>query len=303
MISTGLNVALYYNTAQFIAAGLDPNKPPLSIAELDADAARLDKIDPSGNIQVAGYLPTEPGYTIQYTPIWFGSSYWDDAHQRFNFTDPKVIEAFKWVQSYPKRLGKSSVSTYHSGVGNFDSPQNPFFAQTLSMEQQGTFFAKFIKNNAPQMAGQWAAAAFPSNDPALKDVTFCSSDVLVIPRGAKHPKEAFEFLAYMTRQDVVEKLANLHGKISPLAKVSTSFIEHHTNPFIKVFDRLASSPNAHATPAVPMIPEVNEELKSMVDQLSLLQITPEQGLQQAQDHLQQKYEDLMTELKLRSQME
>ena len=302
VISTGLNVALYYNTAQFTAAGLDPNHPPQTIAELDADAKRLDVIDPSGNIVVAGYLPTEPGYTIQYTPFWFGSSYWDDTNHRFNFTDPRVVDAFKWVQSYPRRLGKGSVSTYHSGAGNFDSPQNPFFAQTLSMEQQGTFFARFIKNNAPELNDHWAAAAFPSNDPSLKDVTYCSSDVLVIPRGAQHPKEAFEFLAYMTRQDVTEKLANLHGKISPLAKVSDNFIQHHSNPFIRVFDRLASSPNAHATPPVPMIPEVNEELKSMVDQLSLLQVTPEQGLQQAQDHLQKKYDDLMEELQLRSQM-
>ena len=45
-------------------------------------------------------------------------------------------------------------------------------------------------------------------------------------------------------QDEMEKLANLHCKISPLARVSDEFLTHHTNPYIRVFDALAASPNA-----------------------------------------------------------
>jgi multiple sugar transport system substrate-binding protein len=300
LVSTPYDYALYINTKQFRAAGLDPTKPPTTIAELDADAKRMDVLDSSGKIKIAGFLPLEPGWTINSTPIWFGGNWWDQAHKRFCFTDPKVIQAFTWVQSYSHRLGQEAVSTFRSGLGNYDSPQNAFFAQTVSMEQQGTFFANFIQGEAPALAGNWAVAPFPSNDPELKDVTFCGSDMLTIPRGAKHPQEAFEFIAYVNRQDVMEKLNKLHCKISPLAKVSSEFLSHHTNPYIAIFDRLAASPNAHSSPPVPIMPEVSEEMGNFIQKLALLQVTPESGLQEVQDHLQKKLDDFLEEQRLRS---
>jgi ABC-type glycerol-3-phosphate transport system substrate-binding protein len=194
------------------------------------------------------------------------------------------------------------MSTFRSGLGNYDSPQNAFFAQTVAMEQQGTFFANFIQSEAPALAANWSAAPFPSNNPALKDVTFCGSDVLVIPRGAKHPREAFEFIAYVNRKDVMEKLAMLHCKISPLAKVSENYLTHHTNPYVAIFDRLAASPNAYSSPPVPIMPEVGEEMGNFIQKLALLQVTPEAGLQEVQDHLQKKLDDFMEEERLRSEM-
>ena len=301
LISTGFDYALYMNTREFAAAGLDPSKPPKTIAELDADAEKMDVIDSSGNITVAGYLPYEPGWAINFTPFWFGGSWWDAKHKRFSFTDPHVVDAFRWIQSYSQRLGAAHVTAYCSGVGNYDSPQNAFLAQNIAMEQQGTFFANFVENSAPALAGHWSAVGFPSNNPALTDVTYCSADVLVIPRGAEHPQEAFEFMAYMNRQDVMEKLSNLHCKISALAQVSEGFLAHHNNPFIRVFERLASSPNACGTPSVPNMPEVIEEMQNFTDRLKMLQITPEEGLQQVQTAIQTKYDAFMEEAQLRSQ--
>jgi multiple sugar transport system substrate-binding protein len=293
LISTPYDYALYINTVEFRAAGLDPTKPPATIAELDADAKRMEVLDASGNIKVAGFLPLEPGWTLNFTPIWFGGNWWDDKNKRFRFTDPRVVEAFKWVQSYSQRLGTGAMSSFRSGLGNFDSPQNAFFAQTVATEQQGTFFANFIQSEAPALAGNWTVAPFPSNDPGLKDVTICGSDMLTIPRGAKHPQEAFEFIAYVTRQDVMEKLNKLHCKISPLAQVSQDFLTHHTNPYVAIFDRLAASPNAYSSPPVPIMPEVSEEMGNFIQKLALLQVTPEAGLQEMQDHLQKKLDDFL----------
>ena len=105
----------------------------------------------------------------------------------------------------------------------------------------------------------------------------------------------------MTRQDVVEKLSNLQCKISPLAQVSEEFLTHHNNPFIRVFNRLAASPNAHGAPKVAIMPEVQEEMGNFMDRLKLLQVTPEAGLKQMQITLQAKYDALMDEQRLRSQ--
>ncbi len=300
LISTPYDVALHYNKSLFAAkstelraAGLDPDRPPNTIAELDAYAKVLDTLNPDGSIQVAGYLPLEPGWYATYTPFWFGGSWWDDENKRFTFTDPKVVRSFEWIQSYYRRLGQSAMSEFRSGTGNFDSPQNPFMAETLAMEQQGTFLANYIHNTKPSMDGRWAAAAFPSDDPALTDVTYCTADVLVIPRGAKHVNEAFEFIAYVNRQDVMERLCSMHCKTSPLANVSAKFMNEHANPYIAVFERLAASPNAHGTPPVPILPQVGEELGNFFQRLSSLEITPAEELPLMQARLQKKYDEFI----------
>jgi maltose-binding protein MalE len=143
------------------------------------------------------------------------------------------------------------------------------------------------------MQGHWAAAPFPPYVPGLKDVTYCNCDVLTIPSGAKHKSEAFEFIAFVNRQEEMEKLANLHCKISPLAQVSDEFLDHHRNPYIRVFEALATSPNAHPTEPIPIFNEVNDEMNNFVQELAMLQTTPERGLLEMQTRLQKKYDDFI----------
>jgi ABC-type glycerol-3-phosphate transport system substrate-binding protein len=310
LVSSCYDIALFYNKDLFAKSaaslrqrGLDPDAAPKTIAELDQYAQVLDRVDPSGKIELAGYLPGEPGWYLNYICIWFGGSWWNDHTHRFTFTDPNVVRAYQWVASYPKRLGAKQVADFQSGVGTFDTPMNSFLAPIVAMVQQGTFFARFIHHLDPAMDGHWGAAPFPSADPKLKDVTYCNCDVLCIPRGSKHKQEAFEFIAFVNRQDEMEKLASLHAKISPLVSVSPGFIEHNINPYIAIFDRLAASPNAHPTEPVPILPEVVDEMNAFHQALALGQVTPEEGLRQLQDRLQQKYDQFMEDQRERQRLQ
>lgn len=113
----------------------------------------------------------------------------------------------------------------------------------------------------------------------------------MIPKGAQHKNEAFEFLAYVNRQDVMEKLTSMHCKNSPLRQVSANFLRNHPNPYIDVFEKLAASPNAHGVPSVPIWPEVADELNVAVQKVYLLESTPEQALAESQLRLQAKLDD------------
>jgi ABC-type glycerol-3-phosphate transport system substrate-binding protein len=119
-------------------------------------------------------------------------------------------------------------------------------------------------------------------------VTYAGADVLVIPRGARHPREAFEFIAYVNRQDVMEKLCQLHCKNSPLASVSDHFIRTHPNPYIDVFEQLAASPNAQGALPVPISTEVADEIGNMTQRIIKLEQTPEQALSETQQRLEAK---------------
>jgi multiple sugar transport system substrate-binding protein len=317
LISTPMAVALHYNKKLFAqhadklrSAGLDPTRPPRTIAELDAYAKVLTTRNEHGDVELSGYLPLEPGWFINETCFWFGANFFDEQTHRFTLTDPRVVQAYEWIASYSEWMGKDAINDFKSGFGNFDSPQNAFLAGQVAMEQQGPWMANFIYKLRPSMSTvkwpkdvefakpleqrrenyDWAVEAFPSAVPGLTDVTYCGFDALVIPKGAKHKREAFEFIAYVNRQDVIEKLCKLHCKFSPLAKVSAAFYQGHPNPYIDVFERLTASPNARALPQIPIMPQVLDELTALSQRVSLLEVEPKDALAELQVRLQAKYD-------------
>lgn len=308
--STPAAVALHYNKRfmyesadKLRALGLDPTRPPRTLEEFDRYAEALDTRDPKTNrIDRAGYYTMEPGWWIIYTPFWFGGSLFDKPLGRYKLDTPANIRAFEWVASYSKRMGKDSLTDFKSGLGQPTTPQSAFFCGRVAMCQQGPWTANYIRNNAPDMSQalvpfalepflprvlrpfnyEWAAAAFPSALPGLEDVTVCDQDVLMIPRGAKHPAEAFEFIAYVQRQDVMEKLCQSHCKNSPLAKQSDDWVYTHPNPFIDVFDRLAASPNATTSVLTPITSAAHGEIDVAANRCYLLTDTPQSALRKAQ---------------------
>ena len=143
----------------------------------------------------------------------------------------------------------------------------------------------------------WAAAPFPSvftQDATTDDqridnaVTWCGFDALVIPRGSKHPREAFEFIAYIQRPDIMEKLCAAHCKGSPFITHSPTWYANHPNPYAELFDRLSSSPHAVTVPNCPIWPEACAELQTTFNRIVSLQQTPEQALPALQSSLQSK---------------
>jgi multiple sugar transport system substrate-binding protein len=310
--STPGGVALHYNKLlfekkadQLRAAGLDPDRPPRTIAELDRYSEVLDTWDANHHLLSAGYLPQEPGWWLNLTPLWFGGQVYDPKTRKVTFTDPKVIQAYTWVQGYTKRLGAKTVQDFRSSFGkdNFDSPSSPFFADTVAMEQEGPWKANYIEKYRPDMNNRhnyspeklktltreqrrencgWGAAAFPTVDASMAPVMYASMDIIAIPSSSKHKKEAFEFMAFVNRQDIMEKLVSLHCKNSPLAKMSEQYIQNHPNPYIEVFEQLAASPNAQSLPDTPVWPEIKAELDYAIDRIGLGDVTPEQALADAQ---------------------
>lgn len=308
-------VALHYNKRFFYqaadelyAAGLDPTRPPQTLEEFDRYAQLLDKKIPGTNrLARAGYFTMDTGWYIVYSQVWFGGGAWDPQAQRYTLLRPANIAAYEWVASYSKRMGAEAFMDFKSGLGGFASPTNPFLAGSVAMIQQGPWMGNYVANYKPEMSQvivpfalepflprvvrpfnyEWAVAAFPSavRGERGRDVSYNETDILVIPRGAKHPREAFAFLAYVQRPEVMEKLGKLSGKHSVLKKSSEDWVYTHRNPYVDVFDRLAASPNAVAIDQTPIYTEGMTELDLAAQHIYLLQKTPTEALTEAQQRL------------------
>ena len=170
----------------------------------------------------------------------------------------------------------------------------------LAPEERMIKWASLVPAAERRRYCQWGVEAFPSAVAGLTDVTYCGFDTLVIPKGSRHKKEAFEFIAFVNRQDVMEKLCLLHCKNSPLARVSGKFIAEHPNPYIEVFERLSASANAHGLPSLGVWPQVQDELQFAIQQVYLLKATPQEVLDAAQeraDGFVARFERLQSERK------
>lgn len=281
----GSAIALHYNRAQFREVGLDPEKPPVTMADLQATEAKLNILK-DGQYERVAFLPSisVPDWWPYCWPWFFGGELWN-GKDTLTLTDPKCVEAYQWAADYPRRLGMNRVQPLRAGFGNlFASPQNPFLAGKLSMVFQGSWMANFVDKYAPNL--DFGAAPMPVQSPDLYGTTLVESDVQFIPAGTPHQEESFEFIRFVTTQTVNEKLCTGFRCISPRRERSPGFIENHPNPYIRMFDNLVMGGKTHYAPKVSMWYEVIDECAVMFDQIWLHQKTPLEALTTAQTRLQ-----------------
>lgn len=257
---------------------------PKTIEDFTDLCFSLTKRRPDGSLESTGFLPSSPGwYHWSWGPL-FGAKLLD-AQGNPVVNSPETIRAFEWLASFSKKFGSREVTTFQGGLGNFASPEDPFMMGKTVTEVNGPWKAGYINNFKKGLP--WFAVPFPypKDRPDLANQSFVNEDILAIPNGAKHPKEAFEFLRFVQRQDQMERLNDAHGKNTPLLKVSPAFFKNHPNPYIDVFDRLARSPSCIATPQTGIWSQVRNEINVAFEQVNTGQKAPKEALDDAQGRI------------------
>lgn len=297
--STPAAIALHWNKKLFREAGLDPERPPRNIEELFEYSKKLTKRDPvTGELQQVGFLPQDPGWWRWAFPLWFGGSLMDENNEISVGTDPKNVKAMEWDQTYSKLYGPQALKVFTSGFGQMGSPQYPFFAGKVGMVLQGVWLNNYLRQFAPGL--DYGVCAWPVADPKVGPYTVVEADMLVIPRGAHHPKAAWEFLKYISsinpnarsREELKgqELLCYLQEKNSPLRVWSPFFSQHHPHPFINVFRDLARLPNAGHVVRMGIWSQYSREFNVAEERIRFLETTPEEGLAAVQERISESWQ-------------
>lgn len=260
-IHTGGTVAMYYNRAAFREVGLDPHRPPRTVSELDDYNRRLTRVGPGGRIERCGFIHSEPGWWSWIWGYHFGGRLCDEASGRSLTASPENVRAFESVQSYSRRLGVDAVKAFKSGFATeYSSPLNALLDGKCAMVVQGPWLANVINAFKPDL--DYGVAPFVVDDAmhdAASPVGLVDSDILVIPRGVKHPEACMEFIAYTQRPQNVEFLSKAHFKNSPLTKSSEGFLNTHPNRGVRIHDAIAQSPRSFLCPRTRAWPQFKDE--------------------------------------------
>lgn len=277
-VNTAGSIALYYNKALFAEVGLDPERPPRSIEELDDAHRKLVLMREDGELLRAGFLHREPGWWSWLWPYHFGGSIYDPAGDRSTVGSPECVRAMIWMQMYARELGVDRVKKFADGFGNYFTPENPFLTGKVAMIVQGPWIANLIQAFKPDLA--YGVAPFPvaAGVANSEPVGLIDTDVLAIPRGAKHPEASMEFIAWTQRQDMTEQLARAHFKPSPLARISEDFLSTHPNKGIAVHYNIFNSSRAFIAPPTRVWQQFKDECDSVVQRLWRLEVEPDAAL-------------------------
>jgi sn-glycerol 3-phosphate transport system substrate-binding protein len=138
-------VVLYYNKELFKAAGLDPNKPPATWAEMADAAKKLTVKDASGKVTQYGVqIPSSgfPYWLFQGLAIQNGVAMANDTGNAVKFDDPAVIEALQyWID-----LTKQGV--HPQGIVEWGTTPKDFFEKKVAMMWTTTGNLTNVRSNA-----------------------------------------------------------------------------------------------------------------------------------------------------------
>ncbi len=299
--TTPATIALHWNKDLFKEAGLDPEQPPRTIAELDAMAERLTKFDEHGNIIQMGFMHDEPGWWPWAWGCWLGGELWD-VNGNVTFDTAEQLEAFEWIRSYSDKYGADRMQVFWSGLqGNFMSPQNPFLSGKVAMIIQGVWMSNFIQAFAPDL--NYGVAPFPPPEEGMLPFAIAQGDSICIPVGAQHPDEAFEFIRFLCAPKRLEQLNTDMHKFSPFKEVSAAYLENHPNPYLPVFMDLAESPNVFHVPQISIWYQYEDEIRAAYDRVRLGLVEPEEALSQVQSRIEKEWEVERTRIQAREREE
>jgi len=276
-LCNGLDIrALYYNQTLFEQLELSP---PQTTEQLDKLAEQAMAYNEAGEPVRFGYLPDSR--RLWAWGVVFGGQFYDPQHNRPTADARPVVDALSWMQSYTKRYGVDQVAAFRAGDQSLpgksfpllplgDDPASGRYAMILDGQWRTRDLAA---SNAARVAKglppiEYGVAPLPPPPNGRPDAGWVNGNFFIIPRGAKQPRGAWEFMKFWIGLDgnaaEAAKTCAAGGWIPVSGKVvEEPAFENFLNrqPLFREFVRLAASENQHPIPPIPGAALYNREIK------------------------------------------
>lgn len=229
--------AVALRKSAFREAGLDPDKPPQSLAEIKAAAEKLTKRDKNGNITRSGFdLASATGFRQSFvtflaatgTPLYVGGEP--------NFDNKAGLDTLLWIKSMINNVqpygqtnaaGQPLVLTGEAAMGIVNGGVD---CSADGIGQKNCDDLKFFRFNSG------------------KEIEYVGGDLASIGSRSRHKDAAWSFIQTLTTTQNLDMLAQLNKKV-PAYKGASNSPAAKSNPLTQfVADGLVYAVNENEVP-------------------------------------------------------
>ncbi|MFI7127012.1 ABC transporter substrate-binding protein [Nonomuraea sp. NPDC050153] len=186
---------LYYNKKL-----MKGEQPPKTLSELTALAKKLTVRDPDGTIKVAGFIPSVQYYENSPTHLapMVGAKWYNDDGTSAIGSDPAWKRLLTWQKELVDWYGYANLEKFRKSLGDEWSAKHPFYQGKVAMVLDGEWRNAMIANEAKDLDYGTAPLPVADDRPDLYGSGFTAGTVIGVPKGAKHPQQAWELVKHLT---------------------------------------------------------------------------------------------------------
>ncbi|MDI6826926.1 MAG: ABC transporter substrate-binding protein [Armatimonadota bacterium] len=288
------NFAFVWNKAHFREVGLDPEKPPATIEELDYYVEKLTKWRGTGKgrkLVRIGIIPWSQygAANSMFTWGWaFGASFYDPVTHTITADDERAVKALEWMCSYARKYDVNKISSLEAGFGSAE--MNPFYVGKYSMACLHISGVEEIKKYAPNL--DYGLGYIPAPPDGEQHSSWVGGWCVAIPKGCRHPKEAWEFIRWTCADPEGTRIVGEKTGLFPGYRKSPYFAKVRRNPQYGMFLRILEECR-HQRPVMPAQAYYMGALQRAVDAAIYGRKSPKQALFDARVETQRELDLVM----------
>lgn len=275
-------MALYVNVKQLREAGLDPDKFPKTLEELQDWGLKLNQYDSKGNLKRLGFLLSD----INYVSHYFGGGFNVLPGGKLELNTPQNLRALEAIVNYRKKLGFENVLRFQAGLNDIEGAASwAFMHGDLSITYDGQWRVEELRKFKPELEYR----VYPIPPPKVGGTplgALVGGNYMIVPISAKQKSGAWEFLKYWCGLDNPDRAAtfyNMGGWLpySPAVAKSPTFQKwlKGDSQFQAFLDILAS-PNCKAPPPIANLQFLTDLINRAEDQATRGALSPKQALEE-----------------------
>ena len=293
---------LLWNKNAFRKAGLDPERPPRTMAELEAYAEKLTIRDDTGLRQI-GFLPWLPWDLTTMWGFLFGGRWYNEETGLIDCADdPNIIRMFAWQQSFaldprggggsPYAIDPEQMMSFQQGFGAYMSANNPFYTGKVAMTAEGEWQVTFIPIYAPEL--DWGVAPLPTPEGAPPRAYGSAPVADCIPAGAPNPEAAWTFLEWFYARRPgggTSPVSDYNHAIHNIpCRVKEAEEERFTgDPKFRVFVDTLRERETVRPPITPLTQLLGNEMERQRERVAFYKTTPEEAARALQEKVNREF--------------
>jgi ABC-type glycerol-3-phosphate transport system substrate-binding protein len=297
---------MWYNEEMFEAKGIPTDREsfPKTWDELRALSKEFTVWN-GDRLEVAGFVPPRD---VEPMAIWSalnGGRLYDDANLRYTLDSPENIEMFEYFLAWLDEEYKGDITLversghFHDGYPSPETGLNPAFREGRQAAlQEGSWLMGDIYADPEPVFSRWNIAPHPVGPSGTETYSGVWPNWFVIPVGAANPQAAFDYLAYLSTEGVVEWYRQIpdvptNSQVNP--EPPTIVVERRGQEFAEEITAFLQSQAAITAPMwdSPVQSFSNDQLSRAIEKIYTKAATVAEALAEAQTASQAELERVL----------